>query len=120
MEKRRLRACALIIKNGAILLVEFKNDHDEGVHYNLPAGGVEPGETLVEAAMREAKEEASAEIKVGPVAFVYEYQPQKNNYLYGDVHSIGITFECEFPTQTIDYTGYLPPTYDEVQVRNIA
>ncbi|WP_336773643.1 hypothetical protein [Paenibacillus sp. MMO-58] len=41
MEKIRLRACALIVENDAILLIEFKNDHDDGVHYNLPAGGVE-------------------------------------------------------------------------------
>ncbi|WP_042162188.1 NUDIX domain-containing protein [Paenibacillus gorillae] len=58
MEKIRLRACALIIENDAILLVEFKNDHDDGdgVHYNLPAGGLEPGETLVEAAIRPLSE----------------------------------------------------------------
>ncbi|UVI32655.1 NUDIX domain-containing protein [Paenibacillus spongiae] len=95
MEKIRLRAAALIIENEAILLVEYNNDEEEGVHYNLPAGGVEPGETLVEAAIREAKEEASVEIEVGPVAFVYEYQPAKNHYIYGDVHSVGITFACK-------------------------
>lgn len=95
MGKIRLRAGALIIEDGAILLVEFENDNNDGVHYNLPAGGVEPGETLVEAVIREAKEEASVDIEVGPVAFVYEYQPTKTNFLYGDVHSVGITFECK-------------------------
>ncbi|MFD0872164.1 bifunctional nicotinamide mononucleotide adenylyltransferase/ADP-ribose pyrophosphatase [Chlamydia abortus] len=94
MEKIRLRAAALIIEEQSILLVEFRNEQDDGVHYNLPAGGVEPGETLVEAAIREAREEASVDIDVGPVAFVYEYQPAKNNYIYGDVHSVGITFAC--------------------------
>lgn len=93
-EKIRLRAGALVIQDGTILLVEFQNDNDDGVHYNLPAGGVEPGETLVEAVKREAKEEASVEVEVGSVAFVYEYQPTKTNYRYGDVHSVGITFEC--------------------------
>jgi 8-oxo-dGTP diphosphatase len=81
LEKIRLRACALIIKNGAILLIEYEND--------------EPGETLVEAVRREAKEEACVDVEVGPVAFVYEYQPTKSNYIYGDTHSVGITFECE-------------------------
>ncbi|WP_435166339.1 NUDIX domain-containing protein [Paenibacillus glycanilyticus] len=95
MEKIRLRACALIVEDDAILLIEFKNDNDEGVHYNLPAGGVEPGETLVEAAKREAMEEACVEVEVGPVAFVYEYQPVKNNYIYGDTHSVGVTFACK-------------------------
>jgi len=97
MEKIRLRACALIIKDGAILLIEFENDNDddEGVHYNLPAGGLEPGETFVEAVKREAKEEACVDVEVGSVAFVYEYQPAKNNRIYGDTHSVGITFECQ-------------------------
>ncbi|WP_028561116.1 NUDIX domain-containing protein [Paenibacillus pinihumi] len=94
MNKFRLRAGALIIKDEAVLLIQFKNDHDDGVHYNLPAGGVEPGETLAETAVREAKEEACVDIEVGPVAFVYEYQPAKNNFIYGDVHSVGVTFEC--------------------------
>ena len=53
------------------------------------------GETLVEAAQREAKEEACVEVEVGPVAFVYEYQPTKTNYIYGDTHSVGVTFECK-------------------------
>jgi 8-oxo-dGTP pyrophosphatase MutT (NUDIX family) len=94
VEKIRLRACALIIQDGAILLIEYRNDDEDGVHYNLPAGGLEPGETFVEAVQREAKEEACANLEVGPVAFVYEYQPAKNNYIYGSTHSVGITFQC--------------------------
>lgn len=70
-------AGALIIKEGAVSLVEFQNDKGEGVHYKLPAGEVEPGETLAEAAKREAWEEASVEIELGAVAFVYEYQPPR-------------------------------------------
>ncbi|MDQ0495294.1 NUDIX domain-containing protein [Paenibacillus brasilensis] len=101
MEKIRLRACALIIENDAILLVEFKNDNDDGVHYNLPAGGLGPGETLIEAAQREAKEETCVEVKVGPVAFVYEYQPTKNNYIYGDTHSVGVTFRCKLKSGSL-------------------
>lgn len=95
MEKIRLRACALIIRDGAILLIEYKNDDDDGVHYNLPAGGLEPGETFVEAVKREAKEEAGVEVEVGSVAFVYEYQPVKSKFIYGDTHSVGVTFECK-------------------------
>ena len=39
----RVRACALLIQDDAVLLVEFKDEY--GLHYNLPAGGVEPGES---------------------------------------------------------------------------
>ncbi|HEU4963726.1 MAG TPA: NUDIX domain-containing protein [Bacilli bacterium] len=90
--ERRIRAGALIIENDAILLVEF--DDENGVHYNLPAGGVEPGETVAEAARREAREEAGVEVEVGPVAFVYEYEPKRNEELYGPRPSLSVTFAC--------------------------
>jgi 8-oxo-dGTP diphosphatase len=91
----RIRASALIVDGGSVLLVEYKNENDDGVHYNLPGGGLEPGETLVEAVKRETKEEACIDVEVGSVAFVYEYEPLRNDNIYGDVHSIGITFECK-------------------------
>ena len=88
----RVRASALIIQNDAILLVEF--DDENGLHYNLPGGGVENGETLIDAVKREAKEEASVDIEVGDVAFLYEYAPFKNADKYGLVHSITTIFDC--------------------------
>lgn len=89
----RVRACALILENDSILLVEFKDEN--GLHYNLPAGGVEPNESVVEAVRREAKEEASIEVEVGPLAFVYEYAPHLNLNKYGETHSLGLMFECK-------------------------
>lgn len=113
LEKIRLRAGALIIEKGCILLVEFENDNLDGVHYNLPAGGLEPGETLIEAVKREAKEEACVEIEVGPVAFVYEYQPTKSNYIYGDSHSVGVTFSCKLKAGS---NPRLPESPDSKQI----
>lgn len=88
----RVRAGALIIKNEAVLLVEFKNK--QGTHYNLPAGGTEPGETVMEAVRREALEETSAEVEVGPLAFAYERAPHLNEDHRNRPHSIGLMFEC--------------------------
>ena len=88
----RVRASALIVQNDAILLVEF--DDENGLHYNLPGGGVETGETLIDAVKREAKEEASVDIEVGDVAFLYEYAPFKNMNKYGPVHSLTTIFDC--------------------------
>lgn len=113
LEKIRLRAGALIIEKGSILLVEFENDNLDGVHYNLPAGGLEPGETLIEAVKREAKEEACVEIEVGPIAFVYEYQPTKSNYIYGDTHSVGVTFSCKLKAGS---NPRLPDSPDSKQI----
>lgn len=89
----RVRAGAVIIENGSILLIEF-NDKN-GLHYNLPAGGVEPNETVIEAVQREAKEEASVDVEVGSLAFVYEYAPHLNSNKYGTTHSLNLMFECK-------------------------
>lgn len=89
----RVRAGALIIKNKSVLLIEFNDEN--GLHYNLPAGGVEPRETVIEAVHREVKEEASVEVEVGPLAFVYEYAPHLNSNKYGETHSLVLMFECK-------------------------
>lgn len=89
----RVRAGAIIIENKAILLVEF-NDRN-GLHYNMPGGGVEPEETVVEAVQREVWEEVQAEIEVGPLAFVYEYAPRVNADKYGLIHSLSLLFDCK-------------------------
>ncbi|WP_404442737.1 NUDIX domain-containing protein [Sutcliffiella horikoshii] len=88
----RVRAGALIIQDASILLIEFNDEN--GLHYNLPAGGTELGETVKEAVKREAKEEASINVEVGPLAFVYEYAPHLNNNKYGDTHSLALIFDC--------------------------
>ncbi|WP_323125839.1 NUDIX domain-containing protein [Gracilibacillus oryzae] len=70
--------------------------HDQnGLHYNLPGGGVEQLETIHDAVKREAKEEADVEVEVGDLAFVYEYAPHRNNYKYGDIHSLSLYFSCK-------------------------
>ncbi|MDP5273719.1 NUDIX domain-containing protein [Chengkuizengella axinellae] len=95
----RVKAGALIIENNSILLVEFNDEN--GVHYNFPAGGVEPGETVIEAVQREAKEEASIDVEVGPLALAYEYAPHLNDNIYGETHSIHMMFECKIKENAI-------------------
>lgn len=95
----RVRACALIIENDSILLIEYEDER--GIHYNLPAGGVEPNESVIEAVKREAKEEASIDVKVGPLAFIYEYAPHLNAKKYGDIHSLQLIFECTLTDESI-------------------
>lgn len=89
----RVRPTALIIVDSCVLLVEYKDDN--GIHYNLPGGGAEPGETIIESVLRELYEETMLEADVGPIAFVYEYAPHKQS---GDnisnVHTLYIVFEC--------------------------
>jgi 8-oxo-dGTP diphosphatase len=46
----RVRAGAVIIEDNSVLLIKFNDEN--GFHYNLPAGGVEPNETIIEAVRR--------------------------------------------------------------------
>ena len=85
----RVRACALIIENDSVLLIEFTDE--DGIHYNLPAGGTEPGETIKEAVKREAYEEAGVEVEVGDLVFVSENAPHKTGE---KVHGLSLMFRC--------------------------
>jgi ADP-ribose pyrophosphatase YjhB (NUDIX family) len=93
MNHIRVTARALIVANEAVLLVEF--DDESGLHYNLPGGGVDPGETIIEGLTREAKEEASVNIEVGPLVFVIECEPNKNSSWAGPIHGLHLIFDCQ-------------------------
>ena len=89
----RLGARAAIIRNGAILLVAF--DDDNGFHYNLPGGGVEPGERLYAAVQREVREEAAAEVEVKELLLVYECFPPDYGFVLDEKpHCVDFLFRC--------------------------
>jgi 8-oxo-dGTP diphosphatase len=75
----------------AVLLVEFNDE--TGLHYNLPGGGVDPGESAIEALKREAGEEASINVKVDHLAFVVEYEPTRNSFWAGSQHTLSLVFD---------------------------
>ena len=106
----RVRATALIIHREALLVIEFNDEH--GLHYNLPGGGVEAGESIIQAVKREVQEEAAVNVEVGNLAFVYEYEPEVNSFKYGDIHSLGVTFECHLAP---DATPSMPINPDPYQ-----
>ncbi|WP_418304237.1 NUDIX domain-containing protein [Paenibacillus ihbetae] len=54
----RVRPTALVIQDERILLVEYSDAN--GIHYNLPGGGAEPGESITDGVLRELYEETYA------------------------------------------------------------
>ena len=89
----RLVARAAIVRDDAILLVAF--DDENGFHYNLPGGGVEPGETLYDAVRREVREETAVEVEVKELLFVYEcFPPDYGFSLDEKQHCVDFLFRC--------------------------
>ncbi|QFF97487.1 NUDIX domain-containing protein [Psychrobacillus glaciei] len=107
----RVRAGAIIIEDYKILLTVY-NDPLRGIVYDLPAGGTEPNESIIEAVIREAKEEACIDVEVGPLAFVYEYTPHLNFEKFGNTHTLVMMFECKIKNHT---TPRLPKNPDPNQ-----
>ncbi|MDQ2800870.1 MAG: NUDIX domain-containing protein, partial [Armatimonadota bacterium] len=59
------RAAAIIIQNECVALIER---HRAGLRYFIfPGGGVDAGETLEEAVVREVREELGLIVRVGPL-----------------------------------------------------
>jgi ADP-ribose pyrophosphatase YjhB (NUDIX family) len=66
-----LRARAVLVDGDRVLLDRTHHPH-KAPFYWLPGGGVEPGETAVEAVVRELREEASMVVAVDRLLYVSE------------------------------------------------
>ncbi len=66
----RVTVATVVARAGQLLLVEEEKDGRRVL--NQPAGHLEPGESLVEAAVRETREETGWEVR--PTAFIGAYQ----------------------------------------------
>ena len=108
----RVGTYALIVKDEYILLIAFE-DAMSGFPYNLPGGGIQPGESAQEALQREVHEEASVDIEVGRLLLVTEYEPIHNAEKYGALHKLGLIFECQLKA---DNVPQLPSQPDPNQI----
>jgi ADP-ribose pyrophosphatase YjhB (NUDIX family) len=66
----RIRSAVLIWRDGEVLLVR----HEKGgrSYWLVPGGGVDPGETMVDAGVRELREETGYDIEVGRLVLLCE------------------------------------------------
>ena len=95
MNRPRVSARALIVENGSVLVSCYEDAR--GPWYVLPGGGQRNGEPLRTCLVREAREEASAEISVGRLRWVREFisANHADSTLDPDFHQVELFFECE-------------------------
>jgi len=100
MSEKKIRPIALlvVIKNNKILVInthDFKKNED---FYRLVGGGIDFGETGIEALKREVKEEINAEIKnikyLGLIENIFNYEGK-------EMHEIGLVYKAEFKDKEI-------------------
>lgn len=113
----RVRGGGLLIRDSQLLLIEFYTE-EEGLHYVLPAGAVQPGESIRETARREIREEACIEVEVGPLVLLYEYAPHKDAQRRDMPPALSLIFDCRI----LSGEGRLPdcPDANQTGVRWIA
>lgn len=84
-EKRR-RATLVAEQHGQILLVQERGRR----RYSLPGGGLKKGESVLQAALRELKEETNLEVVKAEYLFDYESATQSHKVVWatvwGEVH----------------------------------
>jgi 8-oxo-dGTP pyrophosphatase MutT (NUDIX family) len=77
-ETKRQRAAVIILAADQVLLIHrFKHDRE---YYIIPSGGIEPGETLEQAALREIQEETGLEIELDRKLWEYLNQGHPETY----------------------------------------
>src|SRR5258706_6221691 len=84
-QRVRVRTCGLCWKNNHLLMVNHSSINDKNF-WAPPGGGVEFGETAIEALVREFTEETAITVKVGEFKFVSEF-------LKEPLHAIELFFE---------------------------
>jgi 8-oxo-dGTP diphosphatase len=76
----RIRVAALIVKAGSLLLV--KHSKDGSSYWMPPGGGVDSGETLSEALVRELHEELALEVEVGALVLASDaISPDRDRHI---------------------------------------
>lgn len=119
-EKFVVVAANLIEKDGKYLLIQEGKEHVRG-EWNLPAGSLEIGETPVEGAKREAKEETG--LTVEPESLVETYIPPRSedpnnivNFVYHSQIQDGEVSIREEDT-VIDYGWFTEEEIEDLDLR---
>ncbi|MBX2917338.1 MAG: NUDIX hydrolase [Cyclobacteriaceae bacterium] len=108
--KLRVRVCGLCIQDDTILLADHKNLGTPHF-WAPPGGGVQVGETAIEALVREFKEETGFNIKVCDFLFTCEF-------IHLPLHAIELFFEVKIESGNLA-TGNDPEMGDQQIIHEV-
>lgn len=101
----RLRVCALLRwRDGRVLLIRHEKNGREA--WLLPGGGVEAGESLLDALRRELAEEVgldggAGELSFeGPIAIAESFPPDRNR---PGKHVVHVVFACDLGDRSLEH-----------------
>ena len=109
----RPSAKAVVAEENRVLLNHLRHPA-VGDFYELPGGGVQPGETLRQAVAREVREETGYTVRVHERLWVREFiaANHEHDFLHAPGHhGVDITFRC-----TLDGSAAEPHESDRFQV----
>lgn len=78
--KPNVTVAAVIERDAKFLLVE--EETSQGLRFNQPAGHWEPGETLIEATIRETREESAYDFVPQHLTGIYSWRAPESNTTY--------------------------------------
>ncbi len=84
----RVRACGLVVHDEALLLVRLQAPTRPDPFWSVPGGGVQHGESLETAVIRELYEETGLEVAVNRLQYITEFIQQP-------FHAIEFYFLCQ-------------------------
>lgn len=91
---RLIQKCIIVGKDGKILaLKRAADDHSRGGNWDLPGGGYEQGENVIEAIKREVMEEAGLTAKAVNPIFVDNHMNVADGFFAG-LNVFGICYVC--------------------------
>lgn len=104
--RHRIRAAALLIDQGCILLVQHVHPVTGKTWWVPPGGGVEPRDgSIVECARREVFEETGLQVGLSRIAYIREFLDEENGVLNLEIFFATDHFQGELTIRHVQGSG---------------